>query len=196
MNVDPLPEVIVDSKEGAQMLIGSAATWHVMDTGDNPYKALMKLNDSYNKNNLLELRQQVVGITAQGLSVVMQGLPRTAMSNFREIDSNVKDACCTQLEDYGVNLVHMQFKAPHETNVSGQASIRAAEIQAAATRELGASNIQAAHILADAIRESSQYQSAAAAFSTLLARGGQLAAETGQELDNPQGLSDPSLHIA
>lgn len=177
LNVDPLPELPITSKEGLQMLIGSAVTWHVMGTDDNPYKALMKLNDSYNKNNLQELRELVVGIAAQGLSVVLNDVPRSAMFDFREIDGNVKDECGPRLLDYGVNLVQMQFKSPYESGpqLTKDAAVEAAQIQAEATRELAAAHIEAARILSEAVRDSGQSQHVAAtmALNNILSQTGQ-----------------------
>lgn len=170
-NVDTLPNLTLTSQEGLQMLVGSAVTWHVIGEGDNPYKALLKLNDPFNKNNFAELRQKVVKISAQGLSVVMNGMPEKQMYEFDEISGNVRDECKDELFDYGVNMVGMQFEAPYLTP---------AEVHRQATLEM-----------AGAVSKAGQAQ----ALSTYM-----LAALIHQQANAAGSISrepgDPSLHVA
>lgn len=91
---------------------GATATWQVSRKGDNPYKALIKLNnekDNKDKDKLKELTETVASISRRGLSRVLGGMSAEDLDKFHDQDTElitklVREKCQDDLWEWGVNL--------------------------------------------------------------------------------------------
>jgi hypothetical protein len=105
--------ILVETRDKKQYVSENArATWHVSRDGDNPYKALVKLNnekDNKDKDKLKELTETVVSICMRGLSRVLGDMESEKLEVYHDeatevITNQVREKCQDELGEYGVNL--------------------------------------------------------------------------------------------